>query len=195
MKTRAYVLSAALAAALPLAPGALAEGGKPHVHGISTLLVAVESDGLIMELTAPGDDIVGFEHEAKTKRQKRAVRKALETLKTPSELFVINGAAGCRAETPEVILTLDGKSSDEHDKKHDHDHKAEADHKDDHDEEIHGEFRMQYHYKCQDVAKLTHIDLEIFDRFKRMQTVNVRLIAADSQTAAKLNAEKRRIQF
>jgi hypothetical protein len=36
-----------------------------------------------MELIVPGDDIVGFEHAPRTKKQKAAVEKAKKTLSDP----------------------------------------------------------------------------------------------------------------
>jgi len=43
-----------------------------HEHGRGTLNIALEGTRLSMELEAPGADIVGFEHRAKTKKQKAA---------------------------------------------------------------------------------------------------------------------------
>ena len=47
-----------------------------HEHGRGTLNIALEGTRLTMELEAPGADIVGFEHKAKTQKQTTAVEKA-----------------------------------------------------------------------------------------------------------------------
>ena len=49
-----------------------------------------------MELEVPGVDIVGFEHAAKTTRDKATVEKAKTQLLAPLALFKLPAAANCR---------------------------------------------------------------------------------------------------
>jgi hypothetical protein len=48
-----------------------------------------------MEFEAPGDDIIGFEHEAKTPAQKTAAEKGKRQLLAPLALFKLPAGAGC----------------------------------------------------------------------------------------------------
>ena len=57
-----------------------------------------------MELEAPGMDIVGFEHRARTKEQKTALEKANGELSKPLDLFKIPAAAGCGVEDVNVAV-------------------------------------------------------------------------------------------
>ena len=76
-------------------------GGRPAPPGRcprarrGTLNIAIEGARLTMELEAPGADIVGFEHKAKTEQQKAAVEKAKQQLAEPQALFKLPAAAGC----------------------------------------------------------------------------------------------------
>lgn len=84
-RTLAVVLS------LSLAAPALADDGHrelgAHVHGHGTLNIAVETTRVELELEAPGMDIVGFEHEAKTAEHKAAIEAAKAKLKDPLSFF------------------------------------------------------------------------------------------------------------
>jgi hypothetical protein len=56
----------------------------------------VEGNKISMELEVPGVDIVGFEHEAKTRDDKTTLEKAKQKLSAPVALFKFPAAAGCR---------------------------------------------------------------------------------------------------
>ena len=55
-----------------------------------------------MELEVPGADIVGFEHAAKSRREKAAVEKAKTQLSAPLALFGLPASAACRVTQAEV---------------------------------------------------------------------------------------------
>ena len=83
-----------------------------HEHGHSTLNIAIEGERVLMELEAPGMDIVGFEHAATSDEDRAAVERARETLSDPLELFAMPADARCTVETAEVALA--GDEHDEH---------------------------------------------------------------------------------
>ncbi len=66
-----------------------------HEHGKGTLNIALEGSRLTMELEAPGVDIVGFEHKAKSAKDKAVVANAKKQLAKPLALFKLPAAAGC----------------------------------------------------------------------------------------------------
>ena len=73
-------LAAASAAAALLAAPALAQHG-PHAHGEGRLNLAAEKNEVEIEVTLPGADVVGFEHEAESPEDKKAVATALAKLR------------------------------------------------------------------------------------------------------------------
>ncbi|WP_298494766.1 DUF2796 domain-containing protein [uncultured Maritimibacter sp.] len=115
-----------------------------HVHGISTLELAVEGNALEMNLLSPGMDIVGFEYVAESEADKDAVEAAIRTMLMPENIVTLPEAAECRLT--EVLAHLhagdhDHDDMDEHAEgeahDHDHDHAEGEDH--DHDHEAHAE--------------------------------------------------------
>ena len=73
-----------------------------HVHGIATLNLAVEGDDLEIEFVSPAGNIVGFEHEAVTANERRAVRDAVRLLKDGRALFDLAPADSCGLHIADV---------------------------------------------------------------------------------------------
>ncbi|MEZ8611965.1 DUF2796 domain-containing protein [Vibrio sp. 10N.247.311.14] len=214
-----------------------------HVHGQVEVNIAQDGQELLVEVTAPGADVVGFEHAPKTAEQKKVFEQAIAQLNKPEELFSFNNAS-CTLKFKSVANTLEGGHDDhegheghdhaehghgdhkdhdhaEHDhddhKDHDHaehdhdDHKdhdhAEHDHDDheghdhhdheghDHSEGGHGEFTVEYHYECSDVAKLDTVSTQWFSKFSNTEKMTVNLLTDTAQVQEVLNAERISFRF
>lgn len=129
------LLTTALVTCLPVI--ALAAGDEhtelgAHEHGAGVFNVAIEGESVAMELEAPGADIVGFEHAAKSKKDKAAIKKAKATLKDLSKVVVLPAAAECKVKKASIELVTEGGDHDKHDD-HDHGHEKKAEKHDDHD--------------------------------------------------------------
>ena len=89
-------------ASLLMLTGVTAAQQSAHVHGIATLNLAIEGDELGIEFVSPAGNIVGFEHEAVTEAERRAIRDAIEQLRKGNELFDLPLAASCSLHVAEV---------------------------------------------------------------------------------------------
>jgi len=147
----------------------------PHVHGIGNLIVAIEGNEIQMEFVAPGMDIVGFEHEADTTRQKRAVEAALADLKEPLTLFELPPSADCTVTSAEAELVAEGNETEGHEE-------AEAEADEDY-ENHHSEFRANYAFTCADAAQVQSINFRYFDRFRDAHDLNVTFIDENGEVA------------
>ena len=194
---------------------ALAEQ-KAHEHGHASLNVAIEDDGIEMELIAPGADIVGFEHQPDSDADWAAMDAAVEAFR--KGLFTLPASAGCALEAVGVYSALlpEGKpmhfGEHHHDHDHDHDDKHD-DHKDEHahdehahdkdddhahdheDGEEHAEFRVHFHYECKDTAALTGMQTSYFDTFPNAQELDVAALTASGQVAAELTRGNASLEF
>ena len=61
---------------------------EKHAHGEGELKLAIEGNKVVIELTAPGSDIVGFEHKPSLDADRKAVAAAAAMLKDGT-LYVI----------------------------------------------------------------------------------------------------------
>ncbi len=66
-----------------------------HQHGAVTLSIGIEADLLTLQVEAPLDSLVGFEHAPRTAAQKQTAQTLLSRLRTPANLFQPDAAAGC----------------------------------------------------------------------------------------------------
>ena len=146
---------------------------EAHVHGKVEVNIAQDGQELLVEVTAPGADVVGFEHAPETAEQKKVFEQAIAQLNQPDELFSFNNAS-CTLKFKSVTNTLEGEHDDHKDPDHaehdhnDHDHNdheghdhAEHEH-DDHEGHDHAEHDHDDH-KGHDHAEHDHDDHEGHD--------------------------------
>jgi len=135
-----------------------------HIHGVVELNIAQDGNDLLLEITAPGSDIVGFEHAPQTQEQTQALQQATSTLKKATSLFQINSGANCELTESYVSQSLSSENNDhsghddhnhsshdehDHSSHDDHDHSSHDDHDhsshDDHDHSSHGDHDHSSH--------------------------------------------------
>lgn len=174
LKTGAAVL---LGLAL-LAPGASAQQ-KAHEHGHWKMNAAVEGNRLLVELIAPGADVAGFEHEAKTAKEKAKVWEAKEKLKAAATLIKLPPAAGCTLESAEAEIA----NMEHGGEKHGHDKHSHGKHG---HEDAHNEYHAEYAFVCQNIASLSSITVGVFEQFPEAQEVEAAVLTAKGQRAAEL---------
>ena len=96
-----------------------------HVHGESALAIAVDGSRVVMELDAPGMDIVGFERPATSDGDRAAVEAARETLADPVAVFGVPSAAGCEVVSQDVAFVTEAEHEHEHAERAEHEHEHE----------------------------------------------------------------------
>ena len=169
---------------------------SPHEHGVGQLNLAVESSQVKIEITAPGADIVGFEHHPESAADRQAVAAAVAKLKDADALFRFPAKADCRLEEAEVHSSLvadDGHHEKGHGHEKDRDHNHGHGHG--HGSEGHAEFRAHYHFHCADPAALSHVDLGYFQVFPAARELEAATITARRQSAQELTADRPRLNF
>ncbi|EJG0996568.1 DUF2796 domain-containing protein [Vibrio parahaemolyticus] len=177
-----------------------------HVHGHVEFNIAQDGSDLLLEITAPGADVVGFEHAPENAEQEKTLQHAVATLEDSNALFAINPQAQCEIEEVHVEHTLGGQHEEHehHDHEgHDHDEHAHHDHdKHDHDSHEghdhsehsdHGEFTVQYRFHCAQVGELSRIQTDWFNQFPSTESVNVNLFTDTTQSAISLTKSNTQI--
>lgn len=159
-----------------------------HEHGRGTLNIAMEGTRVSMELEVPGADIVGFEHAAKTRKQKAAVAEAKKQLSAPQALFVLPASAGCVVKEAKVAVEGQEHSHDDAKAK---DGKKAADHK----EKEHSEFHATYAFECKAPANITSIEFAYFRVFSGAQKLDVNVATSKGQTRFEVTRAKPRIDL
>ncbi|HCG5953774.1 TPA: DUF2796 domain-containing protein [Vibrio parahaemolyticus] len=177
-----------------------------HVHGHVEFNIAQDGSDLLLEITAPGADVVGFEHAPENAEQEKTLQHAIATLEDSNALFAINPQAQCEIEEVHVEHSLGGQHEEHehHDHEgHDHDEHAHHDHdKHEHDGHAghdhsehsdHGEFTVQYRFHCAQVGELSRIQTDWFNQFPSTESVNVNLFTDTTQSATSLTKSNTQI--
>jgi hypothetical protein len=188
-----------------------------HVHGVVEFNIAQDGNEMLMEITAPGFDIVGFEHAPMNEQQHQAIESAEAVLQNAASVFTLTSAANCAVEYVSVTNTLEedehaGHDHEEHEHHDDHDHE-EHEHHDDHDHEehehhddhaghdhgesesSHGAFTVEYHFDCQNLSALSDIETTWFKHFPDTEKVSVNLLTDTQQKALELNSKSTLIKL
>ena len=140
-----------------------------HVHGHGKLNIAIEAGKVEMELEVPGADIVGFEHAAKTEKQKAGIAEAKAKLAKPGELFQFAAQAGCQQTKAEVRLEGGDKE--------------------------HSEFHANYAFTCASTAQLKVIGFPYFKTFTGAKELSVGIVSPKGQSKRKVTRTKPRVDI
>jgi hypothetical protein len=151
-----------------------------HQHGHGTLNIAIEGPRVSLELRVPGDDIVGFEHAAKTKAQRAAVDKAKEQLAAPLALFSLPRGANCVVKDSNVKIAGGDEAKGAKDKGTNHDH---------------SEFHADYTLECSAPQSLKAIEFPYFRIFKGAQELDVSIITPKGQSKFEVTRRKPRVDL
>lgn len=153
-----------------------------HVHGNGTFDIAVEGNRVSIELEAPGMDIVGFEHAAKSAAQQAAVTAAKKKLEQPLDLFKLPDAAKCKVTDAKVNLEEEQPAKADAKSKHSHSgHKAD---------ESHSAFRATYVLDCEAPAQITSIAFDYFKAFKGADALTINLVSSKGQKSLSVSRKK-----
>ncbi|HEU0160102.1 MAG TPA: DUF2796 domain-containing protein [Hyphomicrobiaceae bacterium] len=179
-----------LAAGLDLSHGRAQERQLgPHEHGRGVLNLAIEGTRVSLELEAPGADIVGFEHAARTARQTAALKQAKQQLLAPQALFKFPSAAGCVVAEARVEIEAGEHEHEDAKSPGAGGSKGEA------AEDAHSNFHAEYAFNCKDPARITAIEFGYFRTFAGAQKLEVNVITPKGQTKFDVTRDKARIDL
>ncbi|MBV0913848.1 DUF2796 domain-containing protein [Anianabacter salinae] len=185
MKTLGFTLLASVAA-MPLVAQETRQMDA-HVHGVSTLELAIEGNTVEINLLSPGMDIVGFEYAASTDADKDAVEAAIRMMLMPENVVTLPEAAECRLT--EVVAHLHG-GEHEHAEGEGHAHEEHAedeDHKEDGGE--HSEFHASYSFDCTHPEDLGSIGLPFFDSFANAEEIEAQYVTDAATGSAEITRD------
>lgn len=143
----------------------------PHVHGEAQLKIVIDQGFLRLYLTLPAESVLGFEHEAKSKEEMKAVRNAKYQLAKPS-IFTFYKKTGFFKK--ESLHKLNHLKQDVH---FTYDEIKSEDHDEDDHEEGHSEFTLIIEYKFPEGSGLTALSTQLFDLFNHLQAIDLTLIS------------------
>lgn len=164
----------------------------PHEHGHGTLNLAIDGKKMVLQLTAPSQDIVGFEHAATTPSQQEAVHHARTALSSPADLFTLSAAAECAFQHQSIrIGNNPAPMSDEEGKHGEHHEEHGEEHHADHEDEgaVHSEVDAEYQLTCEKPDALREIGFPYFKRFPNAEELTITAIGPMGQIGGEVSKD------
>ncbi len=162
---------------------------KAHEHGAGHLNVALDQNTLMIELSLPAMDVIGFEHPVNSKEERGEVDRATALLQDGLQLFAPTPAAECELVQADVASALLQSDRDTHE------HEAEHDEKHAEDEHAHADFDVSYRFNCQLPAQLNALTLSLFEHFPATRRLTAQAITPAGQAGAELTPDKRTLNL
>jgi len=160
-----------------LSCAAIAHEPGPHVHGIASLQVAIDGTTLTVNLESPLDNLLGFEHAARTDQERKAVSALRARLQKPAGLFVPTPAASCTVTS----VKLESPVFEERPVAE----KGDA----------HADLDAEFAFTCLHPDRLRDLEVKLFESFPGTRQINAQVAGPKGQAAAKLTAAQRRIAW
>jgi len=159
---------------LGLATGLICSGsawaGKAHVHGVVSLQLATQGQQLTVQLEAPLDSLVGFEHRPRTAAQRDAAQAALKTLGDPAQWLTLPASAQCQLSSSEI------------------DAESLQPAKPGTQDAAHADLFATLNYQCASIEALRALELPLFKRFPRIKRIEVQWVTDQGQGKQTLRA-------
>jgi Protein of unknown function (DUF2796) len=186
MKVVLYrVLNSILICVFGLVPiFALAHEPGAHVHGVASLQVAAEDKTLTMNFSSPLDNLIGFEHKAHNQAEVDKVQSMINQFYKKPAFFVPTKTAECQIKTIHLDSLVIKKTP------------ADAAKKPEHEEEpSHADLDGEFIFTCNHPENMRDLQVNLFKIFPNLHQLNVEVVSAKGQTAAKLTPENNQISW
>jgi hypothetical protein len=176
------VQKACLLVAIALGTGSATVWAKDgaHVHGAMQMNVAVQAQTLTVQIEAPLDSLLGFEHAPRTAAQRAAADALVKRLNEDRSLVSPAAAAMCSL----VKTTVDAAALKPADKTADKTAAAKK------DEDVHADIDIGYEFNCTQIDKLDSIAVGLFDAFKRLQKIDAQAATGQGQSKQTLTRKQ-----
>jgi hypothetical protein len=194
-------LAAIGAAILALAASASVWAHSPgaHVHGLAVLEIAIDSETIQVNLITPLHNLAGFEHAPGNEKQRQAVKSMASKLRQAGNLFILAPAAQCRSTavqlessvlSPDLLMAVPsvGKSVDTNAGGPGNASRTER-------EGVHGELEAVWQFQCSNPQALQEMDVKLFEAFRGLQRLDVRIASPKGQASARLSPLSTRISI
>ncbi|MGH1462669.1 MAG: ZrgA family zinc uptake protein [Neptuniibacter sp.] len=176
-----------------------------HIHGEARLNIVIEGQTLSAELESPVYNFTGFEREAQTDKERRAIKQAKLQIEDAALLFKLPDSAECKVA--DVDVEFGGHEAD-HKTHHHDDHEADEEnaqgneeehqeHEEGHQEheEGHQDLHANYQFLCGNPDALNRINFAFFELFPELTGLEVNLLTEQGALVKNLTKQSSEISF
>ena len=146
-----------------------------HVHGVAKLEVAVDGGNLSLRLESPLEGLLGFEHAPRNDQERAAEAEMRRKLADAGKLFAPTTAAQCSLKSARIDAPT-------------HDAKPAAAAK---QTNAHADLDVDFLFACAQPARLTGMDVRLFQAFPNLRRVEAEVVSEKGQKAVRLSSKMR----
>ena len=152
-----------------------AHAGKAHRHGVGLMELAFEGNRLTVSVDIPLDSLVGFERAPRTEAERKAAADALVAVRNAAAWMRLDAAAACRVEQASVSAPVleGGKSASD---------------------DGHAQLEAQWVWVCNDLARVSRVEVNLFDLFKRLDKLEGQAVLLKGQKKFAVSRAARIVQ-
>ena len=143
-----------------------------HQHGHAMLTLVLEGNEMQLAFQSAAQSVVGFEHQPRSAEQQQEVAAAIAVF-NKGDWFSVNADANCELAMAEASTDLSEPQASKG----------------------HADFYANYQLLCQRPARLTELQLNIFQLLPALQQVDVQWIINGQQGAAKASLSHSTVRF
>jgi uncharacterized protein YbjQ (UPF0145 family) len=152
-------------------------GHAAHVHGLVQANVAVQGTKLSVQIEAPLDSLLGFEHRPRTDAQRQAAQAVVQQLKAPATWLKPDAAAQCTLASSDVnSQALEPAKPGTKDA-------------------AHADLEASYEFNCGAPEKLKVLDITLMDTYKRIERITVQVAGAKAQSKQTLRRPAQQVRL
>lgn len=157
-----------------------------HVHGQAYMNIVSDGDKLVIHAQMTAHDVVGFERKADSETEQLAIQNALKSLNDVAQWLTIEGSE-CSKSKVEIHNPFAPEVED-----HDHD-ASDAEHEN--HKHGHNDFELDIEYSCQNLDKLSGIQVNIMDIHDHIHDIEVQWFIKNQQGLMNLTADNSTVRF
>jgi hypothetical protein len=158
-----------------------------HVHGEATLNVVADGAQLEIQLLAPLDSVLGFEHAPRTDTQREAVRAMAARMRQAQRLFATTPQAGCSATSVRLVsASLPAQLLGE---------TAAPSRQLGQGASGHDDLEASFVFRCASPDRLRGFDSSLQMAFPGIRTLKVRVVSARGQQSVVLSRGRTSVQW
>lgn len=148
---------------------------EAHVHGAATLQLAFDQAKGKLEFKAASEGVLGFEHQPKTEREKKALSTMISEIENGIKTMVkFDESLNCAFTKDKIEMRAE-----------DHSKENEKDHEDHKEEGEHSDFVAEFSILCSKSPKDTKLVLD-FSKLKKIKDLDVTILIDDLQKSVEI---------
>lgn len=150
--------------------------GHAHVHGEAKVDIGADGNKASVSFNIDTHSLTGFEHSAKTAKEKAAVEKVYKTFRSDiSKMFAFDPKLNCKFEERKLVIGAEGKHEDHDD-----------DDDDDHGKEGHQSLVGDYNVNCEKKIAPSKVRVDLKSSFSAIQKIKVQVLSETGADSVEL---------